>query len=58
MVSRARVPSDRHQMTVYLDAGLFAAIETERARLQAETGLKVGRCQIATRAMRAGLKSA
>lgn len=55
MVIRERAQSDRHQMTVYLDPDLLAASEAERARIQAETGLKVGRCQVATRAMRAGI---
>lgn len=55
MVSRASAKADRHQMSVYLVPDLLAAIDAERARIEAETGLKVGRCQIAARAMRAGI---
>ncbi|GGD76795.1 hypothetical protein GCM10010990_28140 [Croceicoccus mobilis] len=55
MVRRERVRRERHQMTVYLEPDLLAAIEAERARILARDGLKVGRCQVATRAMRAGI---
>ena len=48
----------RRALTVYLEADLLAAIEAERARIEAETGLKVGKGQVATRAMRAGFKAA
>lgn len=55
MVSRATTKPDRHQMSVYLEPDLLAAIDAERARIMAQNGLKVGRCQVATRAMRAGI---
>lgn len=49
-----RLTPARHQLTVYLEPDLLAEIEAERVRLEAATGLKVGRGRIATRAMRAG----
>ncbi|WP_066556910.1 hypothetical protein [Croceicoccus bisphenolivorans] len=57
MVTQDQVKPARQALTIYLDADLVAAIDAERARIAAETGLKVGKGQIATRAMRAGFKA-
>ena len=54
-MSESSAPS-RRAMTVYLEPDLAAAITAERQRIEAQTGLRVSKSKIVTRALRAGLK--